>query len=330
MEWVTLVLAVYGAALSTFVAYRKRRRRLLVTADFGAARLGKARRHGFFVVSVANVGERAATVQEIGWLISPDTSCTYEIWRQSKGNDLPVQVEADEEVRIVFDFDLAAKAIAEAGAYALDVHVIGVKAPWRVEISERRVSTPGITSSGSKTTSRSAPPRRVNSPRRVSSMSRTTNGSYERLRGIVPGSPVLALAPRLSNLATGIPAATWLACSASRSTLPLPRRLSPELQRDHSQRATPESVPVRHQPVPSNRRPCPGRWSRSARATGLASRSSISLIRAVSRPFSAYRSIRLAISARSRPSSSGVSGVIVSKYPGWANMRANPLDATTG
>ena len=112
MEWITLALAVWGAALSTYLGFYKRRRRLLVAADFGVARLGSSRRHGFFVVTAVNVGERAVTIREIEWEVDRDYSFTTHIFKHSKGKDLPVQVDPDEEVRILFDIDAASKHIA--------------------------------------------------------------------------------------------------------------------------------------------------------------------------------------------------------------------------
>ena len=86
----------------------KRRRRLLVAADFGVARLGSSRRHGFFVTVhfPFDLAIRDCPLAHI------DYSFTTHIFKHSKGKDLPVQVDPDEEVRILFDIDAASKHIA--------------------------------------------------------------------------------------------------------------------------------------------------------------------------------------------------------------------------
>jgi hypothetical protein len=67
-----------------------------------------------------------------------DMSFTLQIFRHSKGDDLPVKVEPDEEVRILFDPDAAAGAIAESekGATAIKVLSSDEKLTWSMPVTQ--------------------------------------------------------------------------------------------------------------------------------------------------------------------------------------------------
>jgi hypothetical protein len=138
LEFVTLGIALWGALLSTYLVVTKRRRQLHVGAGFGTAPLGDIRDHTFFIVSVVNVGERTVTIREIEWDTRTGLSFTLHVFRHSKGPDLPARVEADEELRILFDPDGAAKAItrSERGVTALNVLASGRKRSWRIQVTE--------------------------------------------------------------------------------------------------------------------------------------------------------------------------------------------------
>jgi hypothetical protein len=140
LDWITLGIAIWGAGLSTSLAVLKRRRKLLVRAGFETARLGDIRNHAFFIVRVINTGQRAVTVSEIEW-VSKDSSFTLHVFRHSKGaRDLPVKVEPDEEVQMLFDVDAASNAIAGGiGGTAptkLRVLVSGRRRAWEIELTD--------------------------------------------------------------------------------------------------------------------------------------------------------------------------------------------------
>jgi hypothetical protein len=134
---VTLGIALWGAVLSTYLGLARRRKRILVRAEFGAERLGRIRNHSFFVVSVVNVGQRAVTIREIEWEVDPGYRFTLEVFRHSKGPDLPAKVEPDDELRVLFDPDAAAIAIAPSrtGATAIYVMDASGKRSWMVEVT---------------------------------------------------------------------------------------------------------------------------------------------------------------------------------------------------
>jgi hypothetical protein len=134
LDFITLGIAVWGALLSTAIAVTKRRRKLLVAAGFGTARLGDIRNHAFFVVRVINTGQRAVTIPALEW-VAEDFVTTHHVFKHSKGRDLPVKVEPDEEVQILFDVGVAAGAIAQ-GPSRIDVVGSGRKRAWRVAITE--------------------------------------------------------------------------------------------------------------------------------------------------------------------------------------------------
>ncbi len=119
------------------LAISKRRRRLIVKAGFGTARLGDIRNHALFIVRVINTGERAVTVSEVEW-VAESHSLVLDVLRHSYGRDLPVQVQPDDEVRILFDADAAARALIgrELPPTRIRVYASGRKRPWELAISE--------------------------------------------------------------------------------------------------------------------------------------------------------------------------------------------------
>ena len=106
INWITLAIAVWGAGLSSLLAVSKRRRKVRVAAGFGTARLGPLRNHSFFIVTVTNTGERQVTVNRVEW-VSASFSAELEVF----GQDLPVKVEADDKVRILFDVGVASRML---------------------------------------------------------------------------------------------------------------------------------------------------------------------------------------------------------------------------
>jgi hypothetical protein len=137
MEWVSLGIALWGAVLSTLLVVARRRRRLLLSAAFD--RFGSGWHEGSFVVTAFNLGERSLTIRDIELEIEPGKkfSLARYIDRLSKGTELPVQVEPDEEVRALFDVEVAVRAIAGSPEAALNVEVAGRKREWRLDITER-------------------------------------------------------------------------------------------------------------------------------------------------------------------------------------------------
>jgi hypothetical protein len=105
-------------------------RRVLHTQTF--------RNHPFFVVSVVNVGQRALTIREVEWEVDPKYKFTLEVFRHSKGDDLPAKVEPDEELRIVFDSDAAAMALAPSQRQASAIYVRDAsgKRSWRIDVTQ--------------------------------------------------------------------------------------------------------------------------------------------------------------------------------------------------
>lgn len=136
MDAIALVLAAWGAGLSTFLAFARRRARLILDVGFGSARLGRVRNHTFFVVSAVNPGQRSVAISEIEWEVEPGHRFVLDTFDHSKGRDLPVKVEPDEEVRILFDPDVAANAIARNGAKRIVVRSGGRRKPWAAEIDQ--------------------------------------------------------------------------------------------------------------------------------------------------------------------------------------------------
>lgn len=134
----TLGLALWGAVLSTYLAVARRHRRILARAHFGAERLGPIGNHAFFVIRVVNIGQRAVTIREIEWQVDPSYKFTLNVFRHSKGKDLPAKVEADEELRILFDSDAAAMAIApsQRGAATIEVVDASGKQRWTIEVDQ--------------------------------------------------------------------------------------------------------------------------------------------------------------------------------------------------
>ncbi len=139
LDYVTLAIAVWGAGLSTVLSVARRRRRLTVGAEFGVARLGHIRNHGFFIVRVVNTGQRAVTIREVEW-VAEGYTFGLGVFRTSKGPELPAKVEPDEVLQILFDIDRAAGAIAgqEAGDTPREIRVVasGARRPWPIRITE--------------------------------------------------------------------------------------------------------------------------------------------------------------------------------------------------
>lgn len=79
LELATLGIALWGAGFSTYLGVVKRRRRLLVSAEWGTDRLGSSRNHVFFIVSVVNTGERAVAVREVEWVLDEAEELLREI-----------------------------------------------------------------------------------------------------------------------------------------------------------------------------------------------------------------------------------------------------------
>lgn len=136
LQHVTLGIAVWGAGLSTYLAAARRRKRVRVRAEFRAERLGSVRNHAFFVVSVVNSGQRAVTIRDIEWEVDPDHKFMLNVFRHSNGNDLPAKVEADEELRILFDVDAAAMALAQRGVTAIRIIEANGKQAWPIEVTQ--------------------------------------------------------------------------------------------------------------------------------------------------------------------------------------------------
>jgi hypothetical protein len=138
LEVVTLGIALWGAALSTYLGVVKRRRRLLVGAEWGTDRFGSSRNQAFLIVSVVNVGERAVAVREVEWVVDERNSCSLRVFRHCKGTDLPVKVEPDEDVRLLVDFQHAANAIAPSayGAKAIKITEAARKRTWEVAVTD--------------------------------------------------------------------------------------------------------------------------------------------------------------------------------------------------
>ena len=137
LELVTLAVALWGAILSTYLAFARQVPRVRVRARFSAERLGPIRNHTFFVVSVVNVGQRAVTIRDIEWEVDRRRSFTLELFRHSKGDELPVKVEADDELRLLFDSEAAANALAPSGSGATAINVLDAsgKRSWRIEVT---------------------------------------------------------------------------------------------------------------------------------------------------------------------------------------------------
>lgn len=129
-------LAAYGAGLSTYIALGKRRRRVIVSGDWGTDRLGHLRNHLFFIVRVVNTGERAVTISEIEWH-AEGMSFAMHVFRHSKGKDLPMKIEPDEEGRVLFDFGYAANALApsKSGVHTIKVSESSGKQTWTIPVT---------------------------------------------------------------------------------------------------------------------------------------------------------------------------------------------------
>lgn len=138
LDLVTLAVALWGAILSTYLAVARRRPRVRVSAEFGAERLGPIRNHSFFVVRVVNVGQRAVTVRDVEWEVDRGHSFTLELFRHGKGEEFPAKIEPDDELRILFDSEAAARAIAGSGSGARAIEVLdaGGRKRWRIDVTD--------------------------------------------------------------------------------------------------------------------------------------------------------------------------------------------------
>ena len=138
LDWITLGIAIWGALLSTALAVVRRRRKLIVSAGFGVARLGDIRNHAFFIVRAINAGQRPVTIPDVEW-VADDHSFTLHVFRHTKGRDLPVKVEPDEEVHILFDVDVAARALVghALGSTPSRIRIFGSgrRRAWEVPIT---------------------------------------------------------------------------------------------------------------------------------------------------------------------------------------------------
>ena len=69
---------------------------------------------GSFVVTAFNLGERSLTIRDIELEIEPGKKFSLAAISTAsrKGTELPVQVEPDEEVRALFDVEVAVRPIA--------------------------------------------------------------------------------------------------------------------------------------------------------------------------------------------------------------------------
>lgn len=136
LDVVSLVLALYGAGLASFLGMSKRRRRIIVSGYWGTERLGEIRNHLFFIVRIVNTGERAVTISEIEWH-SDDLTFSLYVFRHSKGKELPVKVEPDEEVRVLFDCGFAAEALAPSGNAVTSIRVIeSAGQAWTISVDD--------------------------------------------------------------------------------------------------------------------------------------------------------------------------------------------------
>lgn len=124
LDFVTLGIALWGACFSTYLGVSRRRRRLMVSAEWGTAHLGPSRNQTFFIVSLVNTGERAVAIREVEWMLDDGDSRSLEVFRHCKGTELPVQVEPDEDVRVLYDSLHAANMIAPSGYGAKAIKVI--------------------------------------------------------------------------------------------------------------------------------------------------------------------------------------------------------------
>jgi hypothetical protein len=141
-DGISLAVACAGLAIATANSVRdfvKRRPKVALYVEWGGAPLGTTRRHLFLIVRVVNVRERPVLVREI-WFGGEGFEATYETFREQP--PLPVTLGDYQEVRVVYDPDLAARALTESGMRS--VTAIGANGPlaktpipeWVIEQAE--------------------------------------------------------------------------------------------------------------------------------------------------------------------------------------------------
>lgn len=107
-EIITLVIAIYGASLSTIIAIReftKDKRRVKVTCNYAMVfPPGSSKSWGFISIRVVNIGHRPIQINQAGILLSDGKSVTQ---LESKIGiiPLPKKLEDGESFEIMFDAD---------------------------------------------------------------------------------------------------------------------------------------------------------------------------------------------------------------------------------
>lgn len=86
-----------------------------------------------------NTGERPVTIHEVEW-VGQSTSFTLHVFRHSKGRDLPVKIEPDEEVQVLFDVGVAARALvgSEMGDPPTHIRIFGSgrERAWEITVTD--------------------------------------------------------------------------------------------------------------------------------------------------------------------------------------------------
>jgi hypothetical protein len=139
VEISTAVVALYGAGLATANYLGARRRRLIVTGDFVARRVGNIDRHEVFAVRLTNIGQRAITITEIWW-DAPSSSSHLKVWLTSTGSLPPLKVEIDEYAEIIYDPDVAATQIASMEVRKIRVLAAAGQGQWSVAVGSEQAT----------------------------------------------------------------------------------------------------------------------------------------------------------------------------------------------
>ena len=117
MEIATILVALYGATLSTILAineFRKERRVLRVTCDIAIAGLTTGGSYTFVAIKVVNVGHRPVTLTSAGFILNNGKWAT-QLESQMGMIPLPKKLEDGDNVSLMFDYDRVVKLAKEMG-----------------------------------------------------------------------------------------------------------------------------------------------------------------------------------------------------------------------
>lgn len=143
---VSLVIAIYAAALSTYIIIRdsiKDRRRLKVSCNVEAMQLGSGEPPIFVVINFTNVGHRPITITNGGFKLSDGRE--YIGYQYPPGVKLPKTLGDGEAIKLTFPFNNVkgeAKRLDEKGIQF--IHAFGQDAEGKVHKTSKLPRDSGL------------------------------------------------------------------------------------------------------------------------------------------------------------------------------------------